>query len=163
MTTTWTPSPTQQTLIVLTGVLSVLAAAAVLAVFTPSTVSGVQVFGIVTAVASGTAVLGGLALAATVSPSSAVPHFVLILAVIGLTVALALQHVWGGTEVTGIFGMVVGGGLAGAGVGTVQKANTAKMASAVATLAPLQGERISPGPPAVIPQVPVAEAPPVVP
>jgi len=103
---------TQRSLLQLASVLVVLAAAGILATVT-TTLSGTQVYAIITVVAGGTAVAGGLALSAT--PSNMLPHLLLIAAVLGLTVALAIEKVFGSTEVLGVFGFILGAGALGAG------------------------------------------------
>jgi hypothetical protein len=103
---------TQRALLQLAAVLVVLAAAGVLATVT-TTLSGSEVYGIITVIAGGTAVAGGLALSAT--PANYLPHLLLIAAVLGLTVALAVEKVFGSTEVVGVFGFILGGGALGAG------------------------------------------------
>ena len=96
---------TQRALLQLAAVLVVLAAAGVLATVT-TTLSGSEVYGIITVIAGGTAVAGGLALSAT--PANYLPHLLLIAAVLGLTVALAVEKVFGSTEVVGVFGFILG-------------------------------------------------------
>jgi hypothetical protein len=105
-------TPTQKSLLLLAAVLGVLAAVSVLSVLT-TTLSGSDVFMVVGAVAGGTAVAGGIALTST--PANVLPHIILILAVLGLMVALALEHVFGTAEVKGTVAFIVGGGIFGAG------------------------------------------------
>lgn len=105
------------------ALLAVLAAAGILAT-TTSTLSGPQVFAMIGFIAGGTAVAGGLAL--TSPTTSLIPHLVLILAVLALTVALAVKHVFGSTEVDGVFTFILGGGAVGAGSGII----TAKVTAA---------------------------------
>lgn len=95
------------------SVLVVLTAAAVLAVFEPPTMPAAGLYGLVGVIAGGTAVAGGIAL--TTPSTSTVPHLILIAAVLGLTVAMAVQHIFGHTEVTGVFAFILGGGSVGAG------------------------------------------------
>ena len=135
----------QKSLLQLAAVLAVLSAAGVLATVT-TTLTGTQVYAMVTVIAGGTAVAGGLALSAT--PANMLPHLLLIAAVLGLTIALAVQHVFGSTEVTGVFGFILGGGALGAGSNIV----ATKIAAANAAHNP-------PAPPVVIPPAPL-EVPP---
>lgn len=121
-------SPLQQTLLLTGTVLALLATAAILAVLT-TTVTGSEAFGLVAAVSGGTALAGGLAISPATPTTNLIPHTVLILAVLAMTVALTLQHVWTGVEVTGIFGFITGGGIMGAGSG-VAVAEGAKVAAA---------------------------------
>jgi hypothetical protein len=132
----------QKSLLQLGAVLAVLAAAGVLAV-TTTTLDATQAFGIVGVIAGGTAVAGGIALTAT--PSNMLPHIVLIAAVLGLMIALAIEGVWGQVEVTGVFTFIIGGGALGAGSSIV----TTKVAAAAH----------NPAPPAA-PPVAVLEVPP---
>lgn len=97
-------------------VLALLAAAGVLATVS-NVLTGVQVYAIVSVIAGGAAVAGGIALSST---SNLIPHLILILAVIGLTVAMALEHVFGTVEVTGVFGYILGGGAIGAAITNTQ-------------------------------------------
>jgi hypothetical protein len=105
-------SATNKALLQLAAVLAVLAAAGVLATVT-TTLSGTEVYGIITVIAGGTAVAGGLALSAT--PANMLPHLLLIAGVLGLTIALAVEKVFTSTDVVGVFGFILGGGALGAG------------------------------------------------
>ena len=105
------------------AVLAILAAAGVLAVLS-HTVSGAQVYTLVAAVLGGTAVVGGIALNLN-SPSTVFPHLFVVLAIIGLTIAMALEHIFTSGEVSGIFGMIIGGGAIGAGSSAVSAKLTA--------------------------------------
>lgn len=132
-----TLTPLERSLLQLGAVLVVLAAAGVLAIVT-NTITGVQVYAMITVIAGGTAVAGGLAL--TPEPANLIPHLVLIAAVLGLTVALAVEKVFGSTEVIGVFGFILGGGALGAGSTIV----ASKVAAAAAAHVP-------PPPPIVVP------------
>ena len=126
---------TQKSLLLLGAVLGVLAAAAVLSVFS-TTLSGSDVFQVVAALGGGTAVAGGIALTST--PANVYPHLILIAAVLGLTVALALEHVFGATEVKGTLAFIIGGGIFGAGsnVTTTTKVAQARAEAAAHVPAP---------------------------
>jgi hypothetical protein len=125
-----TPLVNWGTVAAVVGVLAVLAGAAVMAVVS-DTLTGTQVAGFVAIIAGSTAVAGGLTLAGDGNPSDLIPHLVLVLAVIGLTVALALEHVFTSTEVVLIFGFIIGGGGTGAGVGvTTARLNALAAAAA---------------------------------
>lgn len=102
----------RQSVLPLVAVLALLAGAALLTVVS-KTLTGGDVYGLVTVLAGGTAVAGGLALSS--STANIVPHVVLIVAVVGLTVAMALEHVFGSVEVQGVFEFILGGGSVGAG------------------------------------------------
>jgi hypothetical protein len=134
-------SPTVKAMLQLLAVLAVLAAAGILAVVT-TTLTGTEVYAIITVVAGGTAVAGGLALSAT--PANMLPHLLLIAAVLGLTIALAVEKVFGSTEVVGVFGFILGGGALGAGSNIV----ATKVAAATHPL-----------PPAVVVPPPAVEPP----
>ena len=116
MTAPVTPPTNWGSISAIAGVLAVLAGASVMAVVS-GTLDGTQVAGLVSIIAGSTAVAGGLTLAGDGKASDLVPHLILILAVIGMTVALALEHVYTSTEVTMILGFIIGGGGTGAGVG----------------------------------------------
>ena len=92
-------------------ILLALAAVGVLATVA-HVLSGSDVMGIVSVFAGGTAIAGGLALGA--SPTNLYPHLILIAAVIGLTVAMALMHVFVKADVMGTFGFIFGAGIGGA-------------------------------------------------
>ena len=130
-------TPLQKTLLLVVAALAVLAAGGALAVLT-GTMSGDQLYGLVAVMAGSTAVAGGLAISSTGTGTNIVPHVVLILGVLGLTVAMALEHVFGATEVAGVFSFVVGGGTTGAVTGAVQ---------AAAARASIEAKRHPPAPP----------------
>lgn len=108
-------TPLQASMLLVGGILATLAAAGVLAC-TTSTLTGTQVFGLISVLAGSTAVAGGLSLTGPQpSGSGIIPHLIVILAILGLTVALATRNVFGNTEVVGVFGFILGGGAIGAG------------------------------------------------
>jgi hypothetical protein len=145
-------TPTVKTFLQLAAVLVVLAAAGVLAV-TTATLSGTEVYALVGFIAGGTAVAGGIALTAT--PANVIPHIILILAVLGLTIAMAEKSVFGNAEVTGVFTFIVGGGVLGAGSNII----TTKLAKANAAHEP---PAFAPGHPLEVPPFhPLEGAPPV--
>jgi len=117
-------------LISMVAVLAVLAAAGVLAALT-TTLNGAEVFALLTVIAGGTAVSGGLALGGTTG-ANLVPHIVLITAVLGLTVALAILKIFDSGEVTGVFGFILGGGAVGAG-SSVTSAQDAAVTTSTST------------------------------
>src|ERR1035437_4463846 len=99
-------------------ILLALAAVGVLATVA-HVLTGSDVMGIVSVLAGGTALAGGLAISA--SPTNLCPHLVLITSVIGLTVAMALMHVFVQADVMGVFGFIFGAGVLGAGANVVTK------------------------------------------
>src|ERR1019366_47164 len=99
-------------------VLLVLAAAGVLATV-GHILTGGDVYLLVSALAGGTSLAGGLAL--SVTPTNLYPHLILISAVIGLTVAMGLTHVFDHTAIQGIFGVIMGAGILGAGTNIFTK------------------------------------------
>ena len=104
-------------------VLLLLAAAGVLATI-GHVLTGGEVYSIVSVLAGGTSLAGGLAL--SVAPANLYPHLILIAAVIGLTVAMALTHLFGSTAVEGVFGFILGAGVLGAGSNIITKMLTPK-------------------------------------
>ena len=99
-------------------ILLALAAAGILATVA-HILTGTDVFGIVSVLAGATALAGGLAL--SVTPTNLYPHLVLIAAVIGLTVAMGLTHIFVRADVVGVFGDIFGAGLLGAGANAITK------------------------------------------
>jgi hypothetical protein len=78
-------------------------------------VTGPYLLTIVLALASGVALLGGIVLGSPVPNGQTFPHLIFVVAVIGLTVAMALEHVWTADQVQYVVGAIIGGGLAGFG------------------------------------------------
>jgi hypothetical protein len=101
-------------------ILAVLAAISVLAVI-GHTVTGSDAYGVLMLVAGGTAVAGGIILGSTVPNNALFAHVILILAVIGMLVALSLQHLFTSTQVVGVFSVILGGGSVGVGSSILTK------------------------------------------
>jgi hypothetical protein len=144
-------TPTVKAFLQLSAVLVVLAAAGVLAV-TTATLSGTEVYALVGFIAGGTAVAGGIALTAT--PANVIPHIILILAVLGLTIAMAEKSVFGNAEVTGVFTFIVGGGVLGAGsniITTKLAKAKADQSAALGPYVPIVVKESPPGPPLPLP------------
>jgi len=128
------------------SILVILAAAGILAAMT-TTLDGAQVYTLLAVIAGGTAVSGGLALGGTTS-TNLIPHTVLLIAVLGLAVALAMVKVFDSGEVVGVFGFVLGGGAVGAGSVATSTQEAAAAAPAAA-------------PPASVPRALVTASPPL--
>lgn len=95
-------------------VLGLLAAAGVLA--SRGTISPSDAYGFLSLVIGATGVAGTIVLAGPTSNTQLAPHVLILLAVIGYTTALGYLGLFQGTEVIGVFGVIVGGGSLAIGV-----------------------------------------------
>ncbi|MDE1904848.1 MAG: hypothetical protein KGH75_00170 [Rhodospirillales bacterium] len=108
----------------------ILAGAGVLATVV-TLLSGNEVYGLVMAIGGTTVLAGGIALAGPTTSTTFVPHLLLVAAVIALTIAMGIEHVFTSTQVTGVFYLVIGPGIAVAG-GTLYAAQIRRVAAAFA-------------------------------
>lgn len=140
-------------------VLALLAGLATLAV-EGTTVTGPYLLTIVLALASGVALLGGIVLGSPVPNGQTFPHLIFVVAVIGLTVAMALEHVWTADQVQYVVGAIIGGGLAGFGstvtTSSPAPADPTAPAAPAAPAAPVTPAETAPPAPTVIVQAPPA-------
>ena len=128
-------------------VLALLAGSAVLTV--QGVITANDAYGFLGLVVGATAVAGTIVLSdANQSNSNLLPHVVIVLAIMGYTVALGSSGYFSGTEIVGIFSVLIGGGSLAMGT-TTSTPTAAKIVPA-----PILGN-----PPAILTPTPVPSVP----
>ena len=97
-------------------ILVILAGVAILAYLDHLTSS--DAFSVIMLVGGGTAVAGGIALGST-PITGLIPHYILIAAVVAMTVALAIKGVFVPQQTIGVFSLILGAGAFGTGSAAV--------------------------------------------